>query len=89
MYEQALKWQSGLQVSYWKHEVGSIIVTLQCLNQTISVLPGFFRKVMQIDYNVEVGCREITIDQALEMGFVFPSQIKKPLSRLASIQELH
>lgn len=86
MYQQAKAWQSGLQTSYWRHESGCMIVTLQCLNQTISVIPGFFKKVLQIDYNVEVGCRDITVEQAVKLGFIF-SEHKKLRIRLASNPE--
>lgn len=72
MIKQAITWQNGLQASYWLHESGNMHVTLHCLDQTLSVRPGYFKRVLEIEYDVEAGFREITVHQAVELGFKFP-----------------
>lgn len=75
MYQQAKQYQVGIQASYYMaNEWGYYHVTLQVLNQQIAVHENVFRKVLDIDYKVECGCREITIHQAVELGFVFPDK---------------
>lgn len=74
MFQQAKQWQAGVQVSYYvANEWGYYHVTLQMLNQQIAVNGPAFRRILGIDYNVECGCREITVEQSIELGFVFPT----------------
>lgn len=78
MNQQALQWQAGFQVSYYlANEWGYLHVTLQALNQQIAVSGPAFRRILELNYNVECGCREISAEQALELGFVFPTQIAR------------
>jgi hypothetical protein len=75
MLGPAKQWQAGVQVSYYvANEWGYYHVTLQILNQQIAVSGPAFRKILGINYNVECGCREITVQEAVDLGFVFPTK---------------
>lgn len=74
MIQQAMQWQQGVQVSYYKaNDWGYLHVNLQVINQEIAIHENAFRKILGIDYRVECGCREITLEQANDMGFIFPT----------------
>lgn len=75
MQQQARQWQQGVQVSYYKaNEWGYLHVTLQLLNQQIAVHENVFRKILGIGYRVECGCREITFQDAIDLGFIFQAK---------------
>lgn len=67
-------------VSYWKNDAtGNYHVTLHAVSQTIILTPGFFKKVMKMQGNVVVGCREVNFDVLQELGFVIPSEISRKI----------
>lgn len=72
MFNKAKTRQEGLQISYYVHGSGNMYVTLQCLEQELCIRPAKFKKILGISYDVECGCREISVIQAVDMGFVFP-----------------
>lgn len=59
-----------MQISYYLHASGNYHVTLQAVRQTISLCPGYFRKMISIQGNVQVGCCEIDMELACEVGFI-------------------
>lgn len=68
------KWQSGVYITYWMNEyTENLHVTLQSIDQTLVINPRAFRRILGIEYAVECGCREITVQEAVELGFVIPS----------------
>lgn len=61
------------RIVYEKHVSGNYHVTLICISQTISLCPGYFKKVANIEGDVLLGCKDITTSQMDELGFVIPS----------------
>lgn len=61
------------QVRYILHWSGNYHVKLLCIDQEICITQKTLQRILGIDYVVEVGCREISLDQCMEMGFIFPS----------------
>lgn len=75
MYQHAMRWQKGVQVTYYKaNPWGYYHVTLQVLDQEIAVHEKVLKSVLGVDYKVYLGCCEITIEECVELGFVFPTQ---------------
>lgn len=75
MYQQAKQYQVGVQISYYiANEWSYFHVRLHVLNQEIAIQHKAFKSILGIDYNVEVGCRDITVEQAIELGFIFPTR---------------
>lgn len=69
-----------MNVSYWKNNAtGNYHVTLHAVSQTIVLTPGFFRKVIQMQGNVSVGCRELSFQVLEQLGFVVPSEISRKI----------
>lgn len=61
------------RISYYKHESGNYYVTFHSISQTIVLLPGFARRVLQMQGNVVIGCKDVPIETIIELGFVVPS----------------
>jgi hypothetical protein len=61
------------RIIYFKHVSGNYYVTLHCISQTIVLLPGFFKKVMQLEGNIALGARDVDLETIIELGFVIPS----------------
>ncbi|MBJ6361308.1 hypothetical protein ACFOQM_08385 [Paenibacillus sp. GCM10012307] len=68
-------------ISYYLHESNdNYIVTLHDFPQTISLLPHFFRRELNISQIIVVGCREIDFKTAQALGFI--------VSQTGSIQNI-
>lgn len=61
------------QIRYSLHWSGNYHVELLCIEQEICVSRFMLQQVLNIDYLVEIGCRSITLNQCMDMGFIFPS----------------
>lgn len=60
-------------ISYYLHDSGNYHVTLRTMDQTISLCPGYFRKMIGMEGSVIVGCREVDLQTVVELGFVVSS----------------
>jgi hypothetical protein len=75
MYQHAMRWQKGVQITYYRANAwGYYHVTLQVLDQEIAVHEKVLKQVLGTDSRVYLGCCEITIEECVELGFVFPTQ---------------
>jgi hypothetical protein len=61
-----------MRISYFKDHSGNYLVTLVGYSQTIVVMTGYFRKVMEMKGNVVVGCCDVDLVVLNKLGFVVP-----------------
>ena len=52
-------------------------VTLHAINQTIVLSAGVLVKKIGMDPRCSVGCKDMSIHEIIDLGFVFPIGLKK------------
>lgn len=61
------------RVVYEKHVSGNYHVTLMSISQTISLRPGYLKKIINIKDDVLLGCMDINAFELEKLGFVIGS----------------
>ena len=63
------------RISYSReHDTNLYRVTLHVINQTIVLPSGVLVKKIGMDPRCSVGCKDITVCEIIDLGFVFPSK---------------
>ena len=64
-------------VTYYLHDSGNYHVRMSAVvEQEISVWREYFRRVLGVSPRSVAGCREITVAQAEQLGFVLPLSVR-------------
>jgi len=69
--ELATQLQELLHISYYLNQFGWYHVTLHYLGQEIAVPAFEIKRILGIEQEVDLGCCEISTDQAIDLGFIF------------------
>lgn len=66
-----------LWVTYYLHESGNYHVRMPVMEQEISVWRETFCRVLGVSRRAVAGCRDITVAQAVELGFILPLSLRR------------